>query len=142
MEKQLNHLLADFAVEYHKLQNFHWYVKGKDFFNVHAKLEEYYNHINEGIDDIAEKILMIGGHPIASMQEFIDYSQIKEAPTGAILSNDIYQHVLSDFSYLLNSIKNIKKDADEQNEYLISSAMDSYIDEFSKAIWMLQQAIQ
>lgn len=142
MEKQLNHLLADFAVEYHKLQNFHWYVKGKDFFNVHVKLEEYYNHINEGIDDIAEKILMIGGNPIASMQEFLDHSQIQEAKDNPISSNEIYQHILSDFSYLLNSVKNIKKDADEQNEYLISSAMDSYIDDFSKAIWMLKQAIQ
>ena len=45
METKLNQLLADFVVEYHKLQTFHWYVKGKDFFTVHAKLEEYYDHV-------------------------------------------------------------------------------------------------
>ena len=28
MEKKLNHLLADLVVEYHKLQSFHWYLKG------------------------------------------------------------------------------------------------------------------
>ena len=27
METKLNQLLADFVVEYHKLQTFHWYVK-------------------------------------------------------------------------------------------------------------------
>ena len=46
MEIKWNHLLADLIVEYHKLQNFHWYVKSKDFFTVHAKLDEYYNYIN------------------------------------------------------------------------------------------------
>ena len=31
METKLNQLLADFVVEYHKTQTFHWYVKGKRF---------------------------------------------------------------------------------------------------------------
>lgn len=141
MEKQLNYLLADFAVEYHKLQNYHWYVKGKDFFNVHAKLEEYYNHINDGIDDIAEIILMIGGSPLASMKEFLDNSHIQEAQRQPVESNDIYKEVIVDFEYLFKSVKSIKEDADLHNEYFISSAMDNYIEEFSKAIWMLKQAI-
>ena len=33
MEKLLNKLLADLVVEYHKLQHFHWYVKGGELFN-------------------------------------------------------------------------------------------------------------
>ena len=41
MEKELNKLLADLVVEYHKLQSFHWYLKGYHFFDDHAKLEEY-----------------------------------------------------------------------------------------------------
>ena len=59
MVEKLNHFLADLVVEYHKLQNFHWYVKGPDFFTVHAKLEEYYDYISDAVDEVAEKILMI-----------------------------------------------------------------------------------
>ena len=33
MEKELNKLLADLVVEYHKLQSFHWYLKGYHFFD-------------------------------------------------------------------------------------------------------------
>ena len=43
MEEKLNNLLADFTVETHKIQNFHWYIKGENFFNDHLKLEDYYN---------------------------------------------------------------------------------------------------
>ena len=50
MEKKLNLLLADLVVEYHKLQNFHWYVKGKSLFTLHGKLEELYNSVNKSID--------------------------------------------------------------------------------------------
>ena len=39
----LNQLLADLTVDYHKLQNAHWYITGKDFFQVHATLEELYD---------------------------------------------------------------------------------------------------
>ena len=41
--KELNQYLSDLAVFYRKLQNYHWNVKGSDFFVVHEKLEEYYN---------------------------------------------------------------------------------------------------
>ena len=43
MEKtvdDLNLLLSDLNVFYRKLQNYHWNIKGKDFFVCHAKLEE------------------------------------------------------------------------------------------------------
>ena len=47
--KELNQYLSDLAVFYRKLQNYHWNVKGSDFFVVHEKLEEYYNKINDQI---------------------------------------------------------------------------------------------
>ena len=112
METKLNQLLADFVVEYHKLQTFHWYVKGKDFFTVHAKLEEYYDHVNENIDEVAEHILMLNMKPLAS---------------------------LKDFEYLLNEVKELKKYADDQEQYVISALMDNYISHYTKAVWMLKQ---
>lgn len=141
MEKQLNNLLADLVVEYHKLQNFHWYVKGKDFFTVHAKLEELYDGINGAIDEVAENILMIEGSPLASLNEFMQNASIKEAKMEHIKSKDVFKEVLADFSYLLNSVKAIKKQADENEVYIISALMDDYIKEFTKSIWMINQIV-
>lgn len=141
MEKQLNNLLADLVVEYHKLQNFHWYVKGKDFFTVHAKLEELYDGINGAIDEVAENILMIEGSPLASLNEFMQHASIKEAKMEHIKSKDVFKEVLADFSYLLNSVKAIKKEADENEVYIISALMDDYIKEFTKSIWMINQIV-
>lgn len=141
MEKKLNELLADLVVEYHKLQNFHWYVKGKAFFTTHAKLEEIYNGINASIDEVAENLLMIGGKPLGSLAQFLENSKIEEAKMESVKTKDIYKAVLEDFEYLLGNIVEIKKLADEEGVYLISVLMDDQIKYFSKAIWMIRQTI-
>ena len=142
MNNLLNNYLADLVVEYHKLQNFHWYVKGKDFFTVHAKLEDLYNVINSAIDEVAENILMIGGEPPASLKDFLANTKIEEAKAEHLKSKDIFKEVQADFEYLLNSSLVIKKTADESNNYIISALMDNYIQNFSKNIWMISQATE
>ena len=79
MEKELNKLLADLVVEYHKLQSFHWYLKGYHFFDDHAKLEEYYDAIAEAVDTVAEDMLMLGFKPESTMKGFLSISSIEEA---------------------------------------------------------------
>lgn len=142
MENKLNVLLADFVVEYHKLQNYHWYVKGEGFFTTHAKLEEIYTAINGVIDELAENMLMLGMKPAASLAEFMALTQIKEASTQEINSSEILKSVLADFEYFKASVLAIKIQADEENNFLISAIMDGYFAQFSKNIWMLKQTLK
>ena len=139
MNELMNNYLADLAVEYHKLQNFHWYVKGKNFFTIHAKLEELYDGINGAIDEVAENILINDGKPLANIQEFLAHAKIKEANAEYIGYRAIFEAVLADFEYLLESAKTIKKQADAEENYGISSLMDDYIQQFGKNIWMIKQ---
>ena len=139
MEQLLNNYLSDLVVEYHKLQNFHWYVKGKDFFQAHLKLEELYDGVNAAIDEVAENLLMIGGHPLANLKDFLANSKIEEVPAQYVPSSVVFASVLKDFEYLLASSKEIKKVADEKEEFLISGLMDEYIKQYSKSIWMIKQ---
>ena len=139
MEEKLNLLLADLVVEYHKLQNFHWYVKGRNFFTLHSKLEEIYNGINKTIDEIAENILIIEGMPLGSLKEFLSHSKIKEAERRYVCGGYILKEIILDFNYLIKSVKEIKTEADKINEYSISDLMSDCIKEFGKTIWMLKQ---
>ncbi|WP_407705776.1 ferritin-like domain-containing protein, partial [Absicoccus porci] len=41
----MNQLLSSLEVFYHKLQAYHWYVKGLNFFTLHTQLESYYDQI-------------------------------------------------------------------------------------------------
>ena len=53
---------------------------------------------------IAENILIIDGSPLAFMQEFLEHNQIQETLMVAVSLQDIYESILLDFNYLLNSI--------------------------------------
>ena len=57
----LNQLLADYQVFYQKLRTYHWTVRGPMFFDLHLKFEELYLDAAIKVDEIAERVLAIGG---------------------------------------------------------------------------------
>ena len=137
--KDLNCLLSDLNVFYRKLQNYHWNIIGKDFFVIHEKLEEYYDEINEQIDEIAEHILMLGGEPLGTMQDYLNTTCIKEAKNEKIKDDIMFENVIKDLETLLKKVTEIKKKADDTNNYATSSLMDEYISNYIKKLWMLKQ---
>lgn len=139
LENKLNEFLADLNTFYRKLQNYHWNVEGKDFFQVHAKLEELYDDINEQIDEIAEHIAILGGQPLGTLKDYIEKSKIKEAENKKIKSEEIYNNLLSDYEELLKETIEIKEESEKQKEYSTSSLIDDYIKEYEKTIWMIKQ---
>lgn len=140
--KNLNVFLSDLNVFYRKLQNYHWNVYGKDFFVVHEKLEEYYDEINEQIDEIAEHILMLGGIPLGTMQDYLNNTCIVEAKNERINDCEIYKNIIKDYETLNKKVIQIKEEADSKKQYATSSLMDNYISSYIKHLWMLNKTIE
>lgn len=136
----LNQLLADLNVLYRKVQNYHWNIKGKEFFQLHAKLEEYYDYINEQVDEVAEKILMIGGQPLGRLKDYLEISKIQEAENVKISAADVLDSIEKDFKYIKDEIVALKVEADNENNYEVSALADELASGYSKAIWMISQA--
>ena len=142
LSKELNSFLADLAIFYRKLQNYHWNIIGKDFFVLHAKLEEYYNEINEQIDEIAEHILILGKQPLGTMNDYLEITSIQEAKNEKIEDKQMITKILADFETLLQKAIQIKELAEEKKSYNTSSLMDNYITDYSKKLWMLKQSME
>ena len=138
--KCLNEYLSDLKVFACKLQNYHWNVKGKEFFVMHEKLEEYYDCTNEAIDEVAESILMIGGQPLGTLRDFINNAKIGEAKNEKVCQQVVFDALLQDFNMLLDKSIKIKEEADANKAYLISTLMDNYIAGYNKKVWMLNQS--
>lgn len=139
---EMNTFLSDLAVFYRKLQNYHWNIKGNDFFVIHEKLEEYYDEINEQIDEIGESILILEGQPLATLKDYLEKSCIKEASNEKVGTADVLNNILKDFETLLGKAIKIKEMSDEQKQYRVSGIMDNYVDSYGKKIWMLKQSMQ
>ena len=137
VNEKMNVLLADLNVLYRKVQNYHWNVDGRNFFTIHAKLEEYYNEINEQIDEIAERILSIKARPYATMKKYLEITNIKEAKDQDIADLDLVKILKVDFETLLGEVKDIKAAADEADDYGTSAMMDELITGYETKLWML-----
>ena len=137
----LNIFLSNLNVYYRKLQNYHWNIHGMDFFEVHAKLEEFYDKINTQIDEVAEHILIIGGQPLGSLKDYLSYTTITEAPNSKIKSHEVFVSITNDLNLLLEQVNGIKKEADEAQDYITSAFMDDFITDYSKILWMLRHVV-
>lgn len=138
----LNTFLSDLNVFYRKLQNYHWNIRGKDFFTIHAKLEEYYDEVNEKIDEIAEHILSLEGQPLGTLKDYLNMTKIKEAENKKVDSTFILNEIIKDYAMLLQDAKNIKELAETNSENKTSALMDDIIEDYTKKLWMLKQCAQ
>jgi len=132
----LNKLLANYSVHYQKLRNYHWNVKGSDFFDLHEQFELQYNEALKFIDDIAERIRIFQETPLSTLKEYLELSQIKE--TGSNLASDIMvREILGDYMILLENMFEIVDIAVEQNDSGTEEMVKGFINTLEKHHWML-----
>ncbi|MED1468899.1 Dps family protein [Bacillus salipaludis] len=133
----LNKQIANWSVLYMKLHNYHWYVKGNQFFTLHTKFEEFYNEAGVHVDELAERLLSIGGNPVATMKECLELSSIQEA-SGNEAAEAMVQSIINDFSIITGELKEGMKLAGELNDETTGDMLLAIHSGLEKHIWMLQ----
>lgn len=134
--EKLNKLLADYQIFYQNLRGFHWNIKGHLFFGLHAKFEEYYNGAADVIDEIAERILMLGGQPLHSFDEYLKTAALEPVKDVSDAKTSV-KSVLESDKYFLKSFNEILKEAGKNGDEGTVALMSDWIGETEKRIWML-----
>ena len=132
---KMNHLLANYHVHYQKLRNFHWNVKGPEFFDIHEKFEEQYNQAKVNIDEIAERIRVFGKTPLSTLKEYLEQSEIKEVGTD-LDSYHMVEEILSDFRILLECMVEVMDSAIDIGDIGTQDLVNTFIKETEKSHWM------
>nr|MEE4266661.1 DNA starvation/stationary phase protection protein [Candidatus Krumholzibacteria bacterium] len=132
----LNEILADSIVLYQKLHHFHWRVQGRGFFQLHAKFEEMYNHFAGVSDEVAERILMIGGEPLASLKQALEISSVKES-NAVPAASDMVIELRSELNSFRSKIRSAVDQAEEAGDRGSVGLLDPIADALDKEIWML-----
>ena len=135
--ESLNKLLADYQIYYQNLRGLHWNVKGAAFFMLHEKYEELYNEASEIIDEIAERILMIGGQPLHSFGDYVALAEIKEVKNVSNGEQGV-KFVLENSNYFLNSFSQVLEVAGETGDEGTVAMISEWIGLTEKRVWMLE----
>ena len=138
LEKKLNLYLANQLVDYVKKHNLHWNLKGSHFFTLHAKLEELYEEAGDILDEVAERILALGGNPVSNMKEALSMATIKELEDGPKPTDQTIKALISDTDYWIKDSKEIAELADKEGDSVTNDMFNGYTKAYQKLAWMLK----
>ncbi len=132
----LNKEVANFGVLYIKLHNYHWFVKGNNFYTLHEKFEEIYDETTAHLDEIAERLVMLNYKPAASLKEFLELTSLKEA-TGNESEVEMVNSIINDLKIIDQEFAKGIELADEANDDVSADMITGIRASLQKHIWML-----
>jgi starvation-inducible DNA-binding protein len=138
----LNQQVSNFAVLYVKLHRYHWFIQSSNFFGLHEKFEEFYKEAAGHYDELAERVLTIGGKPLATMSKYLKETTLVEAEADDTES-EMLAELHEDFRKIVSEIKEegmklCEQRGDEPSNDLLIHIQGS----LEKHAWMLEATME
>lgn len=133
--EKLNDLLANYMVFYQNTRGLHWNIKGNKFFELHLKFEELYNNLLVKVDEVAERILTLGGVPLHTFEDYTRSSSI-QALKNVSQPAEAIKSLLDAFQILILKQRELLDLSSSATDEGTNALMSDYIREQEKMVWM------
>lgn len=134
----LQRLLSDEVLLYLKTRNFHWNVEGPDFSELHKLFETQYEQLDEIMDEVAERIRIIGGYAAGSMGEFQKHTSLQEVAGGACNQVRMEEALLRDHEQLVRQLREFAEKCESVNDLGTQDFVTGVMQAHEKMAWMLR----
>lgn len=136
----LSTLLADSYTLYLKTHNYHWNVTGPMFTTLHQMFEEHYTELATAVDDIAERIRIIGHPAPGSYKQFAKLTSIEEED-GIPSAHSMIANLLKGHETVVRTAKDILPIVDKANDEGTLALLSARIELHEKTAWMLRSML-
>lgn len=140
--KVLESMLADQYVLYTKTRNYHWNVTGEDFSEYHKLFEAQYSSIDEDIDEVAERIRMLGGKTSATLVEFVNIARLKENPGQFLSAKEMISSLLKDHESVIIQLRKDIETCDDLDDDGTEDFLTQLLQKHEKTAWMLRAILE
>jgi len=135
----LNGFLADEFVLSLKTKNAHWNVEGRDFHAMHIFFEEQYHRLDEVIDDVAERIRILGHYAPATLKSYLELTHLTEQTRENNDSTGLIKDLLGDHESIITRIREVGNYmANDLQDAGTSDFITSLMETHEKMAWMLR----
>lgn len=135
---KLKVLQADSFVLYNKFHNFHWNVKGAQFYSVHIATERMYEELTVLFDDCAERVLQLGAKPYVTIKEYLAATRVNEEEAVDFTPMQVTAGVIEAYTFLLEEFKQLSDIANQAGDKGTVAFADEHIAKLEKDLWMLK----
>ena len=140
--KVLAKLLAESYTLYLKTHKYHWNVTGPMFQTLHQMFETHYNELALAVDEIAERVRVLGVEAPGSYKEFSELSSIKEDATSKVAADSMIKNLLKDHEQVARTAKGILPILEDANDEGTNSLLGARIEYHEKTAWMLKSLVE
>lgn len=134
----LNATLSDVIDLTNGVRMAHWTVRGPQFAALHALFETFYDQLGPATDDIAERIVQLGGTPNGTTQAVGAKTRLEPYPAGLRDGMDHVKALTSRYAALAKEVRAGIDATDEAGDADTADLLTGLSRTLDKALWMLE----
>jgi starvation-inducible DNA-binding protein len=124
----LNQVLADTMTLRDLYKKHHWQTSGPTFYSLHLLFDKHFSEQSELVDQIAERIQMLGGVSIAMPHDVVERTRIPRPPIGREAVPAQLARLLEAHEVLIREVREHARGAaeagdDGSNDLLVSAVL-------------------
>lgn len=136
----LARVLADTYTLYLKTHNFHWNVTGPLFNTLHLMFEEQYNELWAAVDQIAERIRVLGAPAPGSYKAFAELTSIPEAE-GVPAAEEMIRQLVEGHEAAARTARDLFPVAEQAHDEGTADLLTQRLQAHEKTAWMLRSLL-
>ena len=138
----LNGVLVDSIDLTHCVRQAHWTLRGPNFIGLHLMLETFYNELFVSTDDIAERIVQLGGTPDGTTQLISEKTRLKPYPRDTTYTLSHVAELADRFAANAKAVRDGIDTTDEAGDADTADLLTEVSRALDKKLWMLEAHIE
>lgn len=137
----LKPILAETFQLYLLTQNVHWNVVGPMFQTVHAMTEEQYTELATAVDELAERIRMLGHKAPGGLKAYMELGEVSDGDENASAENMI-KSLASAHDMVASHIRPVIGKAADAGDEVTAGLLTDRLTIHEKTEWMLNALVE
>lgn len=134
----LQGVLTDSIDLYNTTRQAHWNVKGPNFHSLHVLFEEFYTTLATDIDEVAERLVQLGGTAMGTSQHVAGSTRLPPYPTDIRQGTDHLEAMLQRYCAAAKTVREGIDTTDEAGDADTADLLTGVSQNLDKAIWMME----
>jgi starvation-inducible DNA-binding protein len=139
----LNQDLADTYLLLVKTKKSHWDVVGPQFMTLHKLWQAHYEALTINVDAIAERVRMLGGYPVGTMEGFLKICSLKEHSGNIPTATGMVSQLLEDHEKIVQNLrKHVEKCSNNFEDDGTADFLTGLMEQHEETAWMLRSFLE
>ena len=130
--------LVDAVDLYNATRQAHWNVKGAHFGELHKLFEEFYTNLATATDDLAERIVQLGGTANGTTQVLAAQTRLPPYPTEVHAGMDHVRQLSDRYAQVAKALRAGIDETDEAGDKDTADLLTEQSRATDKMLWMLE----